>query len=248
MPKQSSTQFNCFSPPVMIATVVIELALLLYTVWRYKMDILTKLVALCVFALAVFQISEYNVCAGNGVTAGDWSRLGYAAITTLPPLGLHILHVLAAKPKRRLVGASYLTMVGFIAYFLTYPAVFTGFACTGNYVIFQIGVRSALTYGAYYYGWLFTALYLGFRWAHQLVKPGPPVANRLKTIQALIVGYLVFLVPTALAYSVSPVSRRGIPSIMCGFAILFALILTLYVLPLAASKRVMLAEREPITP
>jgi len=53
-----------------------------------------------------------------------------------------------------------------------------------------------------------------------------------------MVGYLVFLVPTALAYSVSPATRRGIPSIMCGFAVLFALILTLYVLPLAATRRV----------
>ena len=222
----------------MLATVIIELTLGAYSVWRYKLNLLTKLVVLCVFVLAIFQISEYNVCVGHGLSDGDWSRLGYAAITALPPLGLHILHILAAKPKRRLIAASYLTMVGFIIYFLTYPAAFTGFQCTGNYVIFQIGVRPALMYGLYYYGWLFTAMGLGLRWANQLIKQGKRVYGRLQTVRALMVGYLVFLVPTALAYSVSPATRRGIPSIMCGFAILFALILTLYVLPLAAIRRI----------
>ena len=222
----------------MLATLVIELALGVYALWRYKLDMVTKLVVLCVFVLAIFQISEYNVCVGHGLSASDWSRLGYAAITALPPLGLHILHVLAAKPKRRLVIASYMTMVGFIIYFLTYHAAFTGFQCTGNYVIFQIGVRPAIAYGLYYYGWLFIAMGLGLRWANQLIKQGKHVYGQLQTVRALIVGYLVFLVPTALAYSVSPATRRGIPSIMCGFAVLFALILTLYVLPLASARRV----------
>lgn len=222
----------------MLATLVIELALGVYALWRYKLDMVTKLVVLCVFVLAIFQISEYNVCVGHGLSASDWSRLGYAAITALPPLGLHLLHVLAAKPKRRLVIASYMTMVGFIIYFLTYHAAFTGFQCTGNYVIFQIGVRPAIAYGLYYYGWLFIAMGLGLRWANQLIKQGKHVYGQLQTVRALIVGYLVFLVPTALAYSVSPATRRGIPSIMCGFAVLFALILTLYVLPLASARRV----------
>jgi len=221
----------------MIATVVIEITLIFYTFWRYKMNMLAKLVALCVFALAVFQISEYHVCTGFGISGGDWSRLGYAAITALPALGLHILHVLAAKPKRRLVIASYISMVGFIAYFLTYQTAFTGYECTGNYVIFQIGVTPSLAYGAYYYGWIFTTFYLGSRWANQLLKKSVRAFNKLRTIRALMLGYLVFLVPTALVYSVSPSSRRGIPSIMCGFAVLFALILTLYILPLAAIKR-----------
>jgi hypothetical protein len=48
---------------------------------------------------------------------------------------------------------------------------------------------------------------------------------------AMVVGYLVFLVPTALANTVAPETRRGIPSIMCGFAVLFALILAVYITP-----------------
>lgn len=220
----------------MLATLTIETLLALYTLWRYKLSVLTRLIFLTLLMLAIFQLSEYHVCTGHGLTAEDWSRLGYVAITTLPALGLHILHVLAVKPKRKLVVASYLTMVGFIIYFLSYHAAFIGYKCTGNYVIFQIGVRPALAYGAYYYGWLITAIVLGMVWAANFAKQGKSAHTRLQMVRALIVGYLVFLVPTAVANSINPATRRGIPSIMCGFAVLYALILTLYVLPRSGSK------------
>lgn len=235
--QRKSTQFNCFSPPVMLATTLIEVTLLIYTIWRYKLTPLSRLVLLAVAALAVFQLSEYRVCTGPALGAVAWSQLGYVAITLLPPLGLHILHILAGKPGRRLVFAAYATMAVFVAYFLTYDAAFIGYQCTGNYVIYQIGDRPALAYGIYYYGWLFAAMGLGIKWASQARIKGKGSLKKLHTIRALIIGYLVFLVPTALANSINPESRRGIPSIMCGFAVLFALILVLYILPRAAKRR-----------
>lgn len=236
MAKSASTQFNCFSPPVMVATLIIEFVLALYTIWRYKLTPLTRLVALALVALATFQLAEYFVCTGYGASAEGWSRLGFAAITTLPPLGLHILHQLAHKPKRKLVVAAYVTMVGFIALFLSYTTAFIGHQCTGNYVIFQIGDAMAGVYGAYYYGWLVIGIGLGIRWANELLKQGNNARTKLETVRGLIIGYLVFLVPTAVSNTVSPATRRGIPSIMCGFAVLFALILVLYVMPRSGTK------------
>lgn len=198
------------------------------------MNTLGRLAVVMLLALGFFQLCEYHVCGGYGIRASEWSRAGYAAITLLPPLGLHILHVLAGKPKRRLIMAAYVTMVGFIAYFLFKPAVFDGYACTGNYVIFQIGLTAARAYGVYYYGWLLTALALGFRWT---AKSGTAALKRRRVIQALMVGYLVFLLPTAIANTVNPETRRGIPSIMCGFAVLFAAILAGYILPRAGLSR-----------
>jgi hypothetical protein len=147
------------------------------------------------------------------------------------------MHVLAGKPGRKLVALSYATMIAVGIYFLAYRAAFAGYQCTGNYVIFQIGVTASIVYGIYYYGWLMTALVLGARWANQAMKAGSAQLTKLHTIQAMMLGYLVFIVPTAIAYSISPSSRRGIPSIMCGFAVLFALILALYILPKVAIKR-----------
>jgi hypothetical protein len=222
----------------MVAALVVESMLLIYTLWRYKITALARLVLLCLAALGTFQLCEYHVCTGYGLSAEDWSRLGYVSITLLPPLGLHILHVLANKPNRRLIFSAYMTMIGFVGYFLTYHAAFISYQCTGNYVIFQIGAGPALAYGVYYYGWLFSAMGLGIKWAYELKKKGKQLLARLRTVQALVIGYLIFLVPTALANSVNPSTRRGIPSIMCGFAVLFALILTLYILPRAGKLQV----------
>jgi len=222
----------------MLATLIIELSLALYAICRYKMTALTRLIILMLLALATFQLSEFHVCTGYGLKAEDWSRLGYVAITLLPPLGLHILHILAGRPKRKLIVGAYATMIGYVGFFLLYKPAFIGYQCTGNYVIFQIGARPALAYGIYYYGWLFSALYFGVKWANQLIKEGNKAYTRLQMVRAMVVGYLVFLVPTALANSISPATRRGIPSIMCGFAVLFALILTLYVLPRSSAIRI----------
>jgi hypothetical protein len=237
MGKKRGVQFNCFSPPVMLATLCIETVLFIYTLIRYKTTPVTRLIMTSVAALAIFQLCEYHVCTGYGFSAEQWSRIGYVAITMLPAVGLHTLYVLAGKPARRLVLVAYATMTAFIIYFLTYHAAFIGYQCTGNYVIFQIGERPALAYGLYYYGWLFGAMGIGMKWANQLKKEGELSLAKLQTVRALIIGYLVFLVPTALSNTVKPSTRRGIPSIMCGFAVLFALILTLYVLPRAGSLR-----------
>jgi hypothetical protein len=228
---RGGTVLNCFSPPVMIATFAIEIALAVYTVWRYRLDVFGRLIVALLVFLATFQLAEYFVCGGMGVSAMNWSRVGYAAITTLPPLGLHLLHVIAKKPQRKLVYTAYASAAMCIAYFLSYDAAFAGYQCTGNYVIFQLGRWPAVAYGAYYYGWLVAALALARRWADQIKSTVKDLAPRRQAVLAMAVGYLVFLVPTALANSVAPGTRRGIPSIMCGFAVLFALILAFYIAP-----------------
>lgn len=234
----SGNRLNCFSPPVMIATFAIEIIMAIYTVVRFKMSVVTRLVVATLFFLALFQLSEYYVCGGMGMSAVHWSRTGYVAITTLPPLGLHLLHVLAGKKKRKLVVISYMTMLGFMVYFLTISNAFRGYECTGNYVIFQLGERAAIMYGYYYYGWLLAAMSLGVRWLGELLKTETDESRKKRNvIRGLIVGYLVFLVPTGVANSINPATRRGIPSIMCGFAVLFAFILTFYILPRAAQAK-----------
>lgn len=232
-----SVRLNCFSPPVMLATFAIEICLAVYTVWRYKLTVLTRLAVAMLGFLALFQLCEYFVCGGVGLSAQTWSRVGYVAITALPPLGLHMLHVLTGKRGRRLVAVAYGSALAFSAYFLLYSHAFLGYACTGNYVIFQLNMHPSYAYGVYYYGWLVTAIGLGMHWANQLVEQGKQAHKRLLAVRGLIAGYLVFLVPTALANSVKPETRSGIPSIMCGFAVLFALILTLYILPKLARQR-----------
>ena len=221
----------------MLATLLIEFGLALYTVWRYKLNVFGRLVSLTLIMLAAFQTAEYFVCTGSAGNVEGWSRSGFVAITALPPLGLHLLHVLAGKPGRKLVKFAYAAMAGFMIYFTFYSNAFTGYHCTGNYVIFQLHVKSGGAYAIYYYGLLLTGLALGWRWANQLMTQGKKSRRQLEAVRALMVGWLVFLVPTAIANTVSPASKQAIPSVMCGFAVLFALILAFYILPRAGEHK-----------
>jgi hypothetical protein len=234
---KNTTQLNCFSPPVMLATFAIETIFAMYVLWRYRLDTIARLTVATLSFLALFQISEYFVCGGAGLTAQGWAKVGYVSITLLPPLGLHMLHVLGRKPQRKLVIFGYTTAVAFIAYFLGYNGAFAGYQCTGNYVIFQLAVHSGLAYGVYYYGWLLTVLSLAYRWIGELKEQVARMRKQRETLWGLSVGYLVFLVPTAIANTVKPETRQGIPSIMCGFAVLFAVIIIAYLMPRAGKLR-----------
>lgn len=215
----------------MVATMVIETGLAIYSLWRYKLNVLGRLIVAMLVGLAVFQLAEYQVCTGSGPSVVPWSRLGFVAISTLPPLGLHIMHVLAGKTGRRLVATAYASMAVFIVFFLLAQGAFSGYQCTGNYVIFQFSDNVTGTYSVYYFGWLIAGIGLGWRWLSQLKGKAKQAA------QGLIAGYLVFLLPSALAMTIKPETRRAIPSILCGFAVLLALILALYIMPRAGRPR-----------
>jgi hypothetical protein len=236
MHKREGVYFNCFSPPVMLTTLTIESVLAVYTLWRYKMTELTRLITAMLLGLAAFQLAEYNVCTNYSHHPIGWSRFGFVMITALPPLGVHIMHVLADKPDRRIVVSAYVTMAAFMAFFLLSATAFTGHQCTGNYVIFQFSPKVTGAYSIYYYGWLLTGILLGARWADALMRQkGLAARRKLEAVRGLIVGYVVFLVPVAVVNTVRPSTRQGIPSIMCGFAVLLALDLALYILPRAAT-------------
>ncbi len=172
MSKQKSTTLNCFSPPVMIATMIVEVGLALYTLWRYKMSIITRLALITLICLAAFQLAEYYVCTGIGSMAVPWSRVGFVVITALPPLALHMMHVLAGKRNRHLVYSAYAVMVLFMGSFLFSPGIFTGHVCTGNYVIFQFTANITGVYSVYYFGWLAAGIGLGAKWANELKAKG----------------------------------------------------------------------------
>ena len=224
--------FYCFSPPVMIATFIIEISLALYTVWRYKWNAVTRLSVLLLVALSVFQLAEFLVCRGMGGDSLLWSRIGFVAITILPPVGLHLIHVIAKDRRRWMILPGYLAGAAFIAFFSLVGRSIDGHACLGNYVIFQVAPVAGGLYGAYYYALLLASLALG---RYHLRRKQPK-----KTRQALIglmFGYTIFIIPSTYANLVSPEAISGMPSIMCGFAVLLALALAFIVSPNAAKRK-----------
>jgi len=228
MLKKYSGKLYCFSPAVMLATFVIEISFIFYIIWRYRMTGVTRLIVAILAFLAIFQATEYMICGGMGTSGSTWSRLGYASITLLPPLGLHLVHKIANKRNTYLISAAYATSAAFIAYFVFATGAISGQTCYANYAVFDTNQASALLYGAYYYGWLLLtaglACYFSVKSVHR------------SALRALAVGYTAFILPTTVVNLIDPSTIAGIPSIMCGFAVLLAFVLVGKVAPDAIMK------------
>lgn len=214
----------------MLATLAVELGFAIYVFLRYKSTIVSRLAIAILICLAVFQATEYLLCGVQGVSGGIWSRIGYSAITLLPPLGIHLALSIINQTKNwlLLVRVAYATALFFILYFAFYTPAITGHTCYANYVVFE-GRGSAFAswlYGAYYYGWLLVGTTLSVYYAKKTSR-----INVRNALYALAIGYAVFIVPTTLANLIDPATIYAIPSIMCGFAVLLAFALVGKVLP-----------------
>lgn len=217
----------------MLATFFIELALVAWTMWRYRADSLVKVVVAILVLLAVFQYAEYNVCEGSwGLDSLTWSRVGYVAITFLPVLGIQALLIIAKQKRTTLVLALYSMAILFAGYFLTVGHGLTSSVCTGNYVIFEVNPNINTLYMLYYYGLEIFALMLAIQFGRAAKEK-----KARNALYGLAIGYLCLLVPTTTVNLIDPETIRGIPSIMCGFAILLAFAIVFLVLPAAAKRK-----------
>lgn len=208
----------------MIATFVIEISLLLYVVIRYKMNTLTRIIGAVLLLLATFQYAEFHVCESVGVTS-FYSRLGYIAITMLPPVGIHLVATIAKKNPKKLIAVSYATGITFALIFGFSQSAFNGYECAGNYAVFQLTPGLGRLYGVYYYALLFTGITLCVQYA----KTASKTVRQALNMQAF--GYISFMLPTGIVNLLNPTTLDGIPSIMCGFAVVYALILGFGIAP-----------------
>ena len=222
----------CFSPPVMIATFAIEIVLMFWVFLKYRQTRLVQLASTMLFFLAVFQLAEFNICTEAwGVDSLTWARIGFVAITALPALGLHIIMLIGGWVKKWMLSIVYSSMLMFMIYFAFVGHGLTSSICGGNYVLFTSSPSATLWYTIYYYGLELFAVGLSI-W---LAKKAPRKPIKL-ALYGMMMAYLVLLIPTTTVNVINPDTIRAIPSIMCGFAIFTALIISLYVLPKVSKK------------
>lgn len=228
--RYQKNKLYCFSPPVMIATFAIESMLLIYTIVRYRMSPLGRIIGAMLAFLAIFQFAEYHVC-GQQLAQANWSRVGYVAITLLPALGIHLVQEISGRGSRLITAAAYGSSLIFAGTFGLNPGAFEGHVCAGNYAVFQLTSPLGGMYFTYYYFWLLFGIGMAWYYADK-VKP-----NIRKALYLQIVGYVSFILPTSVVNMLNPQTMEGIPSIMCGFAVTYALILVFGVVPLVLKRR-----------
>ena len=231
MLKGNQRTLYCFSPPVMIATFVIELILAVVVFVRHHMTRFGQTAGFVLILLATFQFAEYRICTTTGTLPLVWSRIGFVAITLLPLTGLYLVSLISHKPHFLKLG--YATAAGFVVYFALVPKSITGAICGGNYVIFNTSNDLYRLYGFYYLGFLLLGIWESVEKISALKRR---TAGK-KALQWLIVGYVSFMGPMGIGYIFFPATRNGAASIMCGFALTLAFVLALKIVPVYQSSR-----------
>ncbi|MDD5731341.1 MAG: hypothetical protein PHU42_00370 [Patescibacteria group bacterium] len=214
----NKTKLYCFSPAVMLATFVIEMLLAVYTYFRYKSTFFSHLTVVLIILLSGFQLAEYQICGGRDALL--WARIGFVIVTLLPVLGLHLISLITNKLSYLKLG--YIAMALFVFIFALIPGSLTNATCGGNYIIFNSQSNLMWLYGFYYFGFLFLGLWEAFDYLQK---------KKSEALEWIMIGYISFMLPMGLVYIISPSVRSAVPSVMCGFAIILALILALKVVP-----------------
>lgn len=204
----------------MIATFFIEIILAIRVLFRYGKTTLTRRIGIFIlFCLGFFQLAEFIVCRSGDHTF-FWSRAGFVAITLLPPLGIHLGYSIVERTKRMLIVYAYGIAGLLCLYFALIPTSVIQAYCGGNYVIFRFPFMMNLFYGIYYNVSLVVGVVLA--WTARSHCRGEVQKHKLFW---LTIGYLVFMVPSGLVLLLHPETFMAIPSIMCGFAVILAVIL-----------------------
>ena len=225
--RRNDLSLKCFSPPIMIATFIIELAGMLFVLWRYRQTTASKLIAALLGLLALFQLAEYNVCEGAlGLNSVQWAQIGFASISLLPALGFHLVVNIAGRTNKFGVRVGYMIAATFAAFFLLVASGVQSSVCGGNYILFRLMPAIDIYYMAYYYGWILLTMLYAYVATKEMKDK-----KRLSTLRYLIIGYAAFIVPTTIVNIIDPRTIAGIPSVMCGFAVFLALILIFIVTP-----------------
>lgn len=217
-----SQTFYCFSPPVMLATFLIESGLAAFVLYRYRKTLFAKVAVGILLLLAFFQLSEYEICANRN--AVFWSRFGLVAITLLPVLGLYLISLVSHKKHFLRLGYAAATISVFLV--LLAPRDVIDPFCAGNYVTFGGPEVLFRFYAAYYWGFLVIGIWESMealnashrKWVHRILR-------------WMVIGYLSFMLPMGLVYAFYEPARVAVASIMCGFALSLAFILALRIVP-----------------
>lgn len=219
--KRKDGYLHCFSPEVMLATFIIEISLaigvLIKSCWKNPRN--SVLIILILLFLASFQGIEYLICE-TSIDKILLGKLGFFSITLLPPLGIHLAYSLAQKNKHPHILVPYLTAFILNVLFITSPLTVQNVVCHGNYVIFDLPFVLHIVYSFYYQGFLLYGLMTAFNLSHHV-----NTETRAQRLRWLGVGYIVFMMPSAVLMLIAPETVRAVPSIMCGFALILAFIL-----------------------
>jgi hypothetical protein len=166
-------------------------------------------------------MTEVAVCSSPD---NAWfSRLAFAVIIWLPPLGVRLV-VLLAEPvrrwPRRLSQAMFVVAGGMVVWVLVDPSFVTGAVCQAIIAGYTHPEPYYNVYGVFYELGL-----LGIVFGAAAAMARCDDAVRRAHLADVQMGVLGFLIPALLTVAVVPAAYDAIPSVMCHYALVLAVFL-----------------------
>ena len=206
----------------MLATMMIEGGLAVYTFFRYRKGLFGKVVVAVLLVLAAFQLSEFQICRDHSPMF--WSRFGLVAVTLLPVLGLYLISLVSHK--NHFLRFGYVAATAFVILIITAPKDMISSFCGGNYVIFSGSQELFHFFSAYYFSFLVLGIWESLE-AFNVTRS----KWLQRTLKWLVIGYLSFMLPMGIVYAIYPPARLAVASVMCGFALILSFILAFEIAP-----------------
>ena len=210
-----------YSPQLSLVTGAFEVAVALWALRSSGRREILVPTALLLFALAGYQFLEVLVCGAPG--DATWPRLAFADVVWLPPLGMWLVLTMSAprhRVLRPLVQASFVAAAGLSAWILLTPDFVTSSVCDAVFATYGHGTPYYDAYGAFYHVGLAGILFGGgFALVHTDDRA------RRAHIADVQLGVLGFVVPALLTEVLVPNLNTSTPSVMCHYALVFAVFL-----------------------
>jgi hypothetical protein len=219
--KSSDVTFYCFTPVISLTTFFIEFLLALYVLFKYKLTKFAGLTVLTLLCLGTFQLTEFLIC--KSIYGDLATKMGYIAITLLPALGVHSITTITRK-NNLMVASSYICALLLVAGVIFIPDINLRTSCMPFYVDVHVSSWYSLLHSAYYTFYVLGGIYIIWNSLRKHIGDA-------KEEKWLIFSYAIFLIPSEGLFLLRLIASSAIPSVMCGFAVLAAIILVFVIMP-----------------
>lgn len=206
----------CFAPYVSLSTFVIEFLLAAFFLLKSPKDNLNRVIALIALLLGVYQLNEFLICV-SGLSL--FTMFAMMTIAILPGLGItYVLIIFRKKIKFRWHVLIYLPAIFFVLVFAISDYFKRSAICSTVFVQYPGAGLLGMFFALYYLVYLVAGLIMFYF-----------ISSNVKSIYEKRLGYLgvlgllVFIVPTFVFLFFLPALEIQFASILCEFALLFAI-------------------------
>lgn len=196
------------------------------------------------FLLAGYQLTEVAICS-DVAAAGFLPRLAFIIVTWLPALGLLLIAQIRRPRSRALYGCAIGMLalsVGVVVWIALDPSFASASVCNAVYARYAHAQPRFQLYAIYYWVGLLGMILLS---GHGMLASVEPRGRRL--LAHVLTGTLGFILPSIAVSHFVPETRYALPSVLCHFALILAMMLArmLWVLRVAPAEATELTEDAP---